>query len=129
MYSCVLGSEGEPGRITEYGSQTAKPDRALPAAGGGPGVRGGGAERAKAGAKDFSGGADARKSGVVYQQQRESRADLAVRDAGTTGYVCGKGARGRGTDGQERASDSGIGRKGCGSPACRSEGETAEGGR
>src|SRR6266705_3385535 len=77
----------------------------------------GGIERAKAGAEDFGSDADAGKPGVVHQQQWKGRAYFAVCDASATGYVCGKGACDGGTDGQERASDSGIGCKGCGGEA------------
>src|SRR6266550_5222020 len=108
-----------------YGSQAAKPNLALPAAGGSAGVRSGGIERAKAGAEDFGGDADAGKPGVVHQQQWKGRAYFAVCDASATGYVCGKGACDGGTDGQERASDSGIGCKGCSGDALRGEGQAA----
>src|SRR5882762_2561355 len=87
------------------------------------GVRPGGVKRAKAGAEDFGGDADAGKPGVVHQQQWKGRAYFAVCDASATRYVCGKGAGDGGTDGQERASDSGIGRKGRGSEALRGEGQ------
>src|SRR5260370_38407326 len=122
MCPCALRSEG-PRRIGRYGSKATKPDFAVPAAGGSAGVRAGGVERAKAGAKDFGGVADAGKPGLVDQQQWEGGAHRALRDASATGYVCGKGARDRGTDGQERASDFGIGRKGRGSEALRGEGQ------
>src|SRR5713101_7220858 len=122
MFSCASRSAG-PRRIGKYGSQAAKPNLALPAAGGSAGIRPGGVERAKAGAEDFGGNADAGKPGVVDQQQWKGRAYFAVRDASATGYVCGKGACDGGTDGQERARDSGIGCKGCGGEALRGEGQ------
>src|SRR5260370_14125908 len=116
MFSCASRSAG-PRRIGKYGSQAAKPNLALPAAGGSAGVRAGGVERAKAGAEDFGGDARAGKPGVIDQQQWKSRAYLAVRDASATGYVCGEGARARGTERQQKASDPGIGCKGCGGEA------------
>src|SRR5260370_7338156 len=128
MFSCASRSAG-PRRIGKYGSQAAKPNLALPAAGGSAGVRAGAVERAKAGAEGFGGDANAGKPGRIEQQQWKGRADRAVRDASGTGYVCGEGARDRGTGRQERASDPGTGCKGCGGETLRGEGEAAAGGR
>src|SRR5260370_30521432 len=108
MFSCASRSAG-PRRIGKYGSQAAKPNLALPAAGGGAGVRAGTVERAKAGAEGFGGDANAGKTGVIDQQQWKGRADLAVRDASGTGEGCGEGARGRGAGGAGRARDPGTG--------------------
>src|SRR5882724_1052421 len=93
---CALRSAGAR-RIGRNGSQAAKPNIAVPAAGGRAGVCAGGVERAKAGAEGCRGGADTGKPGFVHQQQRKSRAHRAVRYASATGYVCGKGARDGGT--------------------------------
>src|SRR5258708_35705481 len=128
MFSCASRSAG-PRRIGKYGAQAAKPNLALPAGGGSAGVRAGAVERAKAGAEGFGGDANAGKPGVIDQQQWKGRADLAVRDASGTGYVCGEGARDRGTGRQERASDPGTGCKGCGGETLRGEGKAAAGGR
>src|SRR5260370_20805878 len=128
MFSCASRSAG-PRRMGGYGSREGKTRLGLPAAGGSAGVRAGAVERAKAGAEGFGGDANAGKPGVIDQQQWKGRADLAVRDASGTGYVCGEGARDRGTGRQERASDPGTGCKGCGGETVRGEGEAAGGGR
>src|SRR5260370_2476552 len=128
MFSCGSRSAG-PRRIGKYGSQDGRRNMALAGAGGSAGVRAGAVERAKAGAEGFGGDASAGKPGVIDQQQWKGRADLAVRDASGTGYVCGEGARDRGTGRQERASDPGTGCKGCGGETLRGEGKAAAGGR
>src|SRR6267143_3554779 len=124
MRPCALQSSStEPRGIGRNGSQAAKSNFALPGAGGSAGVRWRRAERAKASAEDFGGYADAGEPGVVHQQQWKGRAHRALRDASATGYVCGKGARDRGTGRQERASDPGIGCKRCGGETLRGEGK------
>src|SRR5216683_6619454 len=127
MCPCALRSAG-PRRIGRNGSQAAKPNLALPAAGGSAGVRWGEGKRAKAGAQDFGGDADARKPGLVHQQQRKGRAHLALRDASATGYVCAEGERARRAAREEGATAAGTGRQGCSGAACGREGETPEGG-
>src|SRR5260370_1720524 len=104
MFSCASRSAG-PRRIGKYGSQAAKPNLALPAAGGSAGVRAGAVERAKAGAEGFGGDGNAGKPGVIDQQQWKGRAALAGWDWGGTGYACGVGARARGAGGAKRDTD------------------------
>jgi hypothetical protein len=77
--------------IGEDGSKAAKPDIYFPADGSRAGVSFGVAERKEAGGEDLGGNANARKPGVVDQQQRESGADHTVRDEGAAGHVCRKG--------------------------------------
>src|SRR5260370_343458 len=127
MCPCALRSAG-PRRIGRNGSQAAKPNLALPAAGGGAGVRWGGGKRAKGGGPDFRGEACGGEPGLVRQQQRKGRAHLALRDAGATGYVCAEGECARRAAGEEGPTAAGTGRQGRGGAACGGEGETPEGG-
>src|SRR6266481_5610006 len=115
---CALRAAGAR-RIGRNGSQAAKPDIALPGAGRSAGIRAGGVERAKAGAKGCGGGADTGKPGFVHQQQRKSGAYRAFCDASATGYVCGEGACNGRTVRQEGTSATGTRRQGSGSEACR----------